>query len=345
MTRRETLTDAWGTPENLGSTVNSSYWEGTPCISADDLVLYFTSDRPGGSGGSDIWMAKRKTKDEDWDMPVNLGPIVNSTDWEYGVSVSADGLALFLMVVGSGSGGCDLWMTTRIGKDQDWGATVNLGPTVNSSIWEYRPSISTCLPGSGCTLYFTRRPGMDPPSTIWETKVNPIVDLNGDGIVDAADMCIMIDHWDGDNPLCDIGPMPWGDGVVDVEDIIVLAEHLFDEFPPSESVEVNEENDGGQVELESGQILVVTLESNPSTGYRWEVAASGGSTECILEQLGEAEFISSDTSDPPLVGAGGWEVFRFKPVNTGQMILKLIYHRSWEDVEPLKTFSIEVIVY
>ena len=61
----------------------------------------------------------------------------------------------------------------------------------------------------------------------------PIVDLNGDGIVNAIDMCIMVEHWGEDYSLCDIGPMPWGDGIVDVEDLKVLAEHMFEEnFPP-----------------------------------------------------------------------------------------------------------------
>jgi hypothetical protein len=57
----------------------------------------------------------------------------------------------------------------------------------------------------------------------------PVVDFNGDGIIDSADMCIMVDHWSTDNPLCDIGPTPFGDGIVDVEDLKVLAEHLFEE--------------------------------------------------------------------------------------------------------------------
>jgi len=57
-----------------------------------------------------------------------------------------------------------------------------------------------------------------------------VVDFNFDGIVDSADMCIMIDHWGEDYPPCDIGPMPWGDGVVDVQDLIVLAEHLFEDY-------------------------------------------------------------------------------------------------------------------
>ncbi len=62
----------------------------------------------------------------------------------------------------------------------------------------------------------------------------PIVDFNGDGIVDSADMHIMIDYWGTDESLCDIGPTPFGDGIVDVQDLIVLAEHLCEEFPPVE---------------------------------------------------------------------------------------------------------------
>ena len=56
----------------------------------------------------------------------------------------------------------------------------------------------------------------------------PIVDFNGDGIVDTADMCIMVDHWGENYPLCDIGPTPFGDGIVDVEDLKVFADRLFE---------------------------------------------------------------------------------------------------------------------
>ena len=67
-------------------------------------------------------------------------------------------------------------------------------------------------------------------STVYELIISiPPPDFNGDGIVDAADMVIMVDNWGTDNSLCDIGPMPWGDGVVDVEDLKVLAEHLFEQ--------------------------------------------------------------------------------------------------------------------
>jgi hypothetical protein len=56
--------------------------------------------------------------------------------------------------------------------------------------------------------------------------ITPTFDFNSDGIVDAADLCIMVDHWGENYPLCDIGPTPLGDGIVDVEDLKVFAEHL-----------------------------------------------------------------------------------------------------------------------
>ncbi|MBA7689260.1 hypothetical protein ES703_97765 [subsurface metagenome] len=107
-------------------------------------------------------------------------------------------------------------------------------------------------------------------------------------------------------------------------------------------VHVDEYDAGSQVELDQGQVLIVTLESNPTTGYRWEVVET---LDSILEHIGLAEFQPSDTVEPPLVGAGGWEIFRFKAISAGQMTLQLVYHRPWEEnVEPLKTFSCEVVV-
>jgi len=61
-------------------------------------------------------------------------------------------------------------------------------------------------------------------------------DFNGDGIVDAADMCIMVEHWLTEDTLCDIAPPPYGDGIVDVQDLILLSEHLFEEILPPELV-------------------------------------------------------------------------------------------------------------
>ncbi|MBA7521027.1 hypothetical protein ES705_13127 [subsurface metagenome] len=110
----------------------------------------------------------------------------------------------------------------------------------------------------------------------------------------------------------------------------------------SKEVKVLASVSGSQVELKKGQTLVITLESNPTTGFQWEVTEND---ESILQQKGEAEFKSSDTGNPPASGKGGTETFRFDAQNTGNGTLKLIYHRSWEkDIEPLKTFTLQIKV-
>ncbi|MHC4172033.1 MAG: two-component regulator propeller domain-containing protein [Planctomycetota bacterium] len=62
---------------------------------------------------------------------------------------------------------------------------------------------------------------------VYRAGAQPTLDFNGDGIVDCADMCMMVEHWGTDEPLYDIAPTPFGDGIVDVLDLIVLAEYLF----------------------------------------------------------------------------------------------------------------------
>jgi len=340
--KRATTQDEWTTPVNLGSMVNSSAAEGCPAISDDGLELYFWSTRPGSSGTYDIWVSKRATEQDDWGMAVNLGTGVNSSSADLCTDISPDGLSLILVSARAGGyGGSlgDLWLTKRTTKSSPWGQPVNLGPIVNSSSSENGP----CLSADGSVLYYScDRAGGSGAQDMWQVPIVPVVDFNGDGFVDSNDMSIMIDHWGEDYSLCDIAPSPFGDGIVDIQDLIILAGHLFEAFPPVEEVEVDDADDGGQVELVLGQTLVVTLESNPTTGYRWEQVAGA---ESILKQIGSAEFKPADTGEPPLVGAGGWEIFRFRAVHTGQMSLQLVYHRPWEEgIEPLQTFTLQVTV-
>ncbi len=226
--RRATVSDPWGEPEN-GSliNINTSNVGSSPDVSSDGLSLFLHSRNDW-----DLYVSTRPTRDDFWSEPVNLGPTVNGVNSpkNYCPNISADGLLLlFNSDRDGGSGGVDLWMTRRTTIDSPWSEPVNLGPTINGDRWEYQPEISA----DGRSLLFcsTRDYG---DYDIYQASIDPVVDLNGDGIVDAADMVIMVDNWGTDNSLCDIGPMPWGDGVVDVEDLVVLAEHLFEEFPPVE---------------------------------------------------------------------------------------------------------------
>ena len=229
---RPTRDHAWGEPVNLGPMVNSSANDCWADLSADGLTLYFDSDRHGRLDVDyQIWVTTRATKHDPWGEPVKLN-INNEAAWEGNPSISSDDLALFFCANFSDSyGSGDIYMTTRGTRDDPWGTPVNLGPMVNTAYAEDGPDISA----DGRTLYFCDykppRPGGYGATDLWQVSIDPIVDFNGDRIVDAEDMCIMVDHWGEDYPLCDIGPTPWGDGVVDVEDLIVLAEHLFEQLP------------------------------------------------------------------------------------------------------------------
>ena len=225
VTMRATKDDPWNTPINLGPVVNSSSYDFHPEVSADGLTLYFQSNRPGGSGGHDLWMTTRSTKDDPWSTPVNLGSTINTSGWDGHPNISADGLALFF------ASGDDIVMSTLPTTEDDWGIPVKLNLARPSSAWDAGPDMSP----DGLILSFcSTRPGGVGDIDLWQVSIEPVVDFNGDGIVDAADMCIIVDHWGTEEPLCDIGPMPWGDGIVDVQDLIVLAEHLFEEIPPAE---------------------------------------------------------------------------------------------------------------
>jgi inhibitor of cysteine peptidase len=109
--------------------------------------------------------------------------------------------------------------------------------------------------------------------------------------------------------------------------------------PQQREVKATVDDNGHEMQLKKGQTLVVTLEGNPTTGYSWEAAEP--LDEQVLRQVGEAEF----KAESDLVGAGGVQILRFEAVNAGQTTLKLVYHRPWEkDVEPLETYSIQVVV-
>ncbi len=333
MITRETVHDAWGAPVNIGSAVNSQHAV-HPSISADGLSLYFQSHRTGRSGiHCDIMVATRESTSDSFGNPVFLKN-VSSTNGEWMPEISADGRVIFF----SRSSATELWMAMRATIFDDFDIPIKLPSPISISPYlNNSPSLSP----DGSTLYFSSyRPGGVGSYDLWQVSIEPVVDLNADGIVDGADLSIIADYWGTDESLCDIGPMPWGDGVVDVQDLIVIAEYLSPAEP--DEINVNEENDGGQIELEQDQILVVTLESNPTTGYSWELDENQDS---VLQQIGEAQFKPSDEGEPPMVGAGGWEIFRFKAISAGQMTLKLIYRRSWEEgIDPVNTYSLDVII-
>jgi hypothetical protein len=81
VSRRTSVDDPWGTPQNLGPTVNTAADEFSPALSPNGRWLFFGSNRPEGCGGLDIWASHRKDRDDDlaWERPINLGCILNTS--------------------------------------------------------------------------------------------------------------------------------------------------------------------------------------------------------------------------------------------------------------------------
>jgi len=160
MCMRPGVDQPWGKAVNLGPAINSLHNEGGPCLSTDGRVLIFSSNRPGGQGESDLWIARRDDPNEDFSEPVNLGPTVNSSRNELGPCLSEDRLTLFYCSERPGGEGWgDLWMATRADTEEPFSEPVNLGPTVNSRRSDRAPFLTQ----NGQTLFFSAdskdRPG------------------------------------------------------------------------------------------------------------------------------------------------------------------------------------------
>ena len=107
-------------------------------------------------------------------------------------------------------------------------------------------------------------------------------------------------------------------------------------LPP---VMLNGKADGKRVELARGQELVLSLEENPTTGFRWEVVQRAAA---VIEIVGEGRYAAASTGR---VGSGGTTTWRFRATRTGSDTLRLVYRRSWEkDQPPAESFSCTVNV-
>jgi len=103
-----------------------------------------------------------------------------------------------------------------------------------------------------------------------------------------------------------------------------------------QEVQVTEGDAGQSIDL-NGEVLVLNLKSNPSTGYSWHAR---GLDQRILRQLDATEWIPDV---PGKLGGPGVQVLRFAAVSRGQVRLTLVYARPWEgDVAPAQSFSLQV---
>ncbi|MBW7891622.1 MAG: PD40 domain-containing protein [Chitinophagaceae bacterium] len=121
----------WSVPENMGERINTEFWESSPSLSPDKRELYFSSDRPGGYGGKDIYVS-RHMPDGRWSKPENLGPKINTAGDESCPFIHADNQTMYFTSNGlMGYGGDDLFLA-RKKSDGSWDYVENLGYPINT---------------------------------------------------------------------------------------------------------------------------------------------------------------------------------------------------------------------
>ncbi|WP_165824042.1 OmpA family protein [Pseudochryseolinea flava] len=122
----------WSTPVPLPGIINSSFAEKSVSISEDEKSLYFSSNRPGGYGGLDIYRATKDSKGE-WANVKNLGPAINTELNEDGPFIDYDLVTLYFSSEGrKGMGGYDVFKSTFNPNTNEWTDPENLGYPINT---------------------------------------------------------------------------------------------------------------------------------------------------------------------------------------------------------------------
>ena len=108
------------------------------------------------------------------------------------------------------------------------------------------------------------------------------------------------------------------------------------------SLQLDATASGTTQQIKVGEVMAITLESNPSTGYAWFATSSNPD---ILAQMGESQYTEPQPSTgTPLLGASGTETFFFGATEVGTVTLTLEYKRGFEIDSPEKMISLTVEV-
>lgn len=168
----------WETPVHLGEAINTPFTEAVAALSRDEHWLFFTSDRPGGVGGSDIWVSYRQHTHDPfaWQHAVNLGAGVNSAFLESAPSYFAntDGGApqlLFHSARPGGLGGTDIYVS-ELFANGTW-SPARLVVELSSPSNEQHPSIRF----DGLEVFFfSPRPGSLGGPDVWAAMRRTVLD-------------------------------------------------------------------------------------------------------------------------------------------------------------------------
>jgi tetratricopeptide (TPR) repeat protein len=123
----------WSKTVRMSENINSSGWEPSACMSKDETTMYFTSNRDGGYGGTDLYIVK-KLPDGSWSLPKNLGPTINTDGDEDSPFIQSDGTTLYFSSSGHKSmGGYDIFVTHFNEDKKQWDTPENVGYPINTA--------------------------------------------------------------------------------------------------------------------------------------------------------------------------------------------------------------------
>lgn len=120
---------SWKNIKPIAELNSDEYSVAHPSISADNNMLFFTSNMPGGYGGKDIYVSQRNG--DTWGKPVNLGPDINTSGDEMFPSIRKDGILFFSSTGLPGFGGLDIYSAKSY--DSKWLLLRNEGLDINSN--------------------------------------------------------------------------------------------------------------------------------------------------------------------------------------------------------------------
>ncbi len=121
----------WSEPMNMGYNINTEFWESSPSLSPDKNALYFSSNRPGGYGGRDLYVSYRQPNGK-WSPAQNMGPLINTKGDELAPFIHADNQTLYYTSNGLiGYGGTDIYVTRKT-PTGEWAPPENLGYPINT---------------------------------------------------------------------------------------------------------------------------------------------------------------------------------------------------------------------
>ncbi|MGI8998065.1 MAG: TolB family protein [Pyrinomonadaceae bacterium] len=153
----------WSAPINAelipgtSSELNTPFNDGCPIQSPDGLSLYIATNRPGGLGGQDIWVARRESRDGPLGAPEPLGAPVNSASNDFCPTPTRGHRLYFVSERPGGCGGADIYVTRL--KHGVWEEPRNLGCEINSASGEASPSLFEDEDGNAILYFSSTRPG------------------------------------------------------------------------------------------------------------------------------------------------------------------------------------------